>query len=308
MGKTYATPAAFRTALKQAADKAAKEHGLKNAELMSVFFFGRLAARVFTYDPHGWLIKGGQALLVRYAGSARLSRDLDLQATSADLSVEDALRALVEAAGHQLDDHLRFAARPAKLHADPAKGAEQPFDVYLGSTKVHSVKVDVVVGRTVIGTPEMRTLAPIVGLEWPVEWPPAMLYPVVDHVVDKICAMYEEHPNGPSGRYRDLADLLLMSQQEVLDGRITHDALRREADRRTAKGSKVSLPVTFTLPDTSWNANYPGAAALVIGLKGCDDIASATPLARAFMDPLLADGPLQATWNPAAAVWEPYDG
>ncbi|MFI9332616.1 nucleotidyl transferase AbiEii/AbiGii toxin family protein [Kitasatospora sp. NPDC052868] len=308
MGKTYDTPGAFRTALNQAARKAAKEHGLNIAELMAVFYFSRLAARVFTHDPHGWLIKGGQALLVRYAGSARLSRDLDLQSTSADLPVEAALEALVAAAGHQLEDHLRFVARPARLHADPTKGAEQPFDVYLGSTKVHSVKVDVVVGRTVIGTPELRALAPIVGLEWPVEWPQAMLYPVVDHVVDKICAMYEEHPNGPSGRYRDLADLLLMSQQESLDGRTAHDALRREAARRTARGSKVNLPVTFALPDATWNAGYPGAAALVIGLKGCGDIPAATLAAQAFMDPLLADGPLHATWDPAVAAWQPHDG
>jgi hypothetical protein len=218
MPKTYASPAAFRSALTQAARTAAKDHRLNINELMSTFYFSRLAARVFTHDPHAWMIKGGQALLVRYHGQARLSRDLDLQATVAGRTVEEAVAALVDAAGRDLDDYLRFVPRPARLHADAAKGAEQPFDVYLGTTKVHSVKVDVVVGRTVTGVPEQRTLRPIVGLQWPVEWPQAMIYPVVDHVTDKICAMYERHPSGTSIRYRDLADLLLLSQQETLDG------------------------------------------------------------------------------------------
>jgi hypothetical protein len=307
VGKSYATPAAFRAALNQAARKAAAEHGLNIQQLMSVFYFSRLAARVFTHDPDGWLIKGGQALLVRYAGDARLSRDLDLQVTSAELTVEQAIQALVAAVGHELDDHLRFVARPAKLHADPTKGAEQPFDVYLGTAKVHSVKVDIVVGRTVTGEPELRTLKPIVGLEWPVEWPEAMLYPIVDHAVDKICAMYEEHPNGTSGRYRDLADLLLISQQETLDGNTAQEALRREAARRNARGSTVNLPSAFTVPDEGWIAGYPQAASLVIGLKGCRDITSATPSTAAFVNPLLATEPLKATWNPATAAWEPYD-
>ncbi|GLW74490.1 hypothetical protein Kpho02_67880 [Kitasatospora phosalacinea] len=303
MGKTYASPGAFRAALNQAARKAAKEHGLNIAELMSVFYFSRLAARVFTVDPSGWLIKGGQALLVRYEGFARLSRDLDLQTTSPDLSVDEAVAAIVKAAGHQLDDHLRFVPRPAKLHGDPTKGAELPLDVYLGTTKVHSVKVDIVVGRTTTGTPEPRVLAPLVALEWPVEWPQAMLYPVVDHVVDKICAMYEAHISGSSNRHRDLADLLLLAQNETLDGPTTHSALRHEADLRTAKGSTVTLPATFTLPDQGWIEGYPQAAALVIGLKGCQDIPSATPHAKAFLDPLFAEEPPCGSWDPLTGTW-----
>ena len=56
------------------------------SDLMRIFYFNRLAARVFTLDPDGWLIKGGQALLVRYRGAARLSGDIDLQAAQPGLA------------------------------------------------------------------------------------------------------------------------------------------------------------------------------------------------------------------------------
>ncbi|MEU4151749.1 hypothetical protein [Streptomyces sp. NPDC026659] len=66
MGKVYKSPTAFRAALKQAAVNMSRTTGMSIAELMKIFYFNRLAARVFTKEPDGWLIKGGQALLVRY--------------------------------------------------------------------------------------------------------------------------------------------------------------------------------------------------------------------------------------------------
>ncbi|MFE1319154.1 nucleotidyl transferase AbiEii/AbiGii toxin family protein [Kitasatospora phosalacinea] len=305
MAKTY-SPSGFQAALKQAARKASARHGLGTQELMSVFYFSRLAARVFTHDPDGWLIKGGQALLIRYAGEARLSRDLDLQTASAARTVGEAVAALTAAAALELDDHLRFVPGRGRPHADESKGAVQSFDVYLGLRKVSTVKVDIVVGRACTGKPEHRTLASIVGLEWPVDWPDATLYPVIDHVADKICAMYEIHPNGPSGRYRDLADLLLISQRETLDGLSAQRALVGEAARRSTKGTPVGLPDAFVLPDSGWNTGYPSAAALVIGLRGCRDIPTATSAAEVFVNPLLSPAPLDATWDPVTTSWNPH--
>lgn len=75
----------------------------------ALFYFNRLAARVFTKDPDGWLIKGGQALLVRYRGAARLSQDIDLQSTSLDLGPDEVRRLVIEAAALDLGDFLRYA-------------------------------------------------------------------------------------------------------------------------------------------------------------------------------------------------------
>ncbi|WP_203625070.1 hypothetical protein [Streptomyces sp. SID9913] len=50
-----------------------------------------------------------------------------------------------------------------------------------------TLKVDLVVGRTLAGTPETRTLQSAVDVAWPVDWPEVRLHPFIDHIADKIC-------------------------------------------------------------------------------------------------------------------------
>ncbi|MFF4652591.1 nucleotidyl transferase AbiEii/AbiGii toxin family protein [Streptomyces sp. NPDC001380] len=306
MGKTYASPTAFQSALKTAAQRMAKQHGMSISELVNIFYFNRLAARVFAADPDGWLIKGGQALLVRYEGAARLSGDIDLQCASPERTVEEAAALLIEAASEDLGgDFLRFAPTKFAGHSEEGRGGAQYFQVYIGTKKAATVKVDLVVGRTLAGTPETRTLKSAVDLEWPVDWPQVRLYPVIDHVADKICAMYERHgPNG-SNRYRDLADLLLISQQETIDGDHAHQALHREAERRRqlGNGTTLVLPGAFQPPGPDWHAGYPKQADLVLGLCGCRTFPEAAQAAAAFIDPLL-DGSVKGHWSPAHAAWQ----
>ncbi|MBZ6093712.1 nucleotidyl transferase AbiEii/AbiGii toxin family protein [Streptomyces olivaceus] len=274
-------------------------------ELMKIFYFNRLAARVFTKDPDGWLIKGGQALLVRYRGAARLSQDIDLQCTEPDRSAEDARQLVIAAASYDLGDYLRYAPSRFEEHSDEGRGGAQHFQVFLGPQQVDTIKVDLVVGRTLAGTPETRTLKSAVDLEWPVDWPLVHLYPVIDHITDKICAMYERHGlvgQHGSNRYRDLADLLLISQQETVPGPAVHQALHRETDRRRTDGINVLLPPAFQAPGPDWHDGYPQQAQLVIGLRGCRSFPEAAQAAGAFLNPLL-DGTVNGMWNPHQAAW-----
>ncbi|MET7695118.1 nucleotidyl transferase AbiEii/AbiGii toxin family protein [Streptomyces sp. NPDC005483] len=305
MGKTYASPSAFRAALKQAAKNMSKQTGMSVSDLMKIFYFNRLAARVFTREPDGWLIKGGQALLVRYRGAARLSQDIDLQSTHPERSAEEARQLVIEAASLELDDYLRYTPTRYDNHSDEGRGGAQHFKVFLGTTLVDTVKVDLVVGRTLSGIPETRTLKSAVDLEWPVDWPDVRLYPVIDHIADKICAMYERHgTDGESGsnRYRDLADLLLISQQETVRGPAVTQALHREAERRRKNGISLVLPAAFEAPGADWPDGYPQQAALVVGLQGCGTYAEAAQAATTFINPML-DQTAQGTWDPHNAAW-----
>ncbi len=275
------------------------------ADLIRVFYFGRLAARVFIHEPDGWMIKGGQALLVRYT-NARLSQDIDLQSLDPDRDAEQALQALIAAAGKDLDDFLRFTPGKYVPHADGQRGGAQHFDVYVGIRKAEHIKVDVVVGRPLAGTPELRSLRPAVPMEWPDEWPTVRLYPVLDHIADKICAMYERHNGAPSNRFRDLPDLLLMSQQETIDGKTARAVLHNEAQRRRNLGTELQLPAQrFEIPDPSWTETaYRKAAALVIGLNGSRTLETATAAAHAFVTPLLTDETI-GRWDPHLGQWLP---
>jgi hypothetical protein len=278
-----------------------KMTGMSVSDLMKIFYFNRLAVRVFTKEPDGWLIKGGQALLVRYRGAARLSQDIDLQSAHPDRTADEARQLVIEAASLDLGDFLRYTPSKFENHSDEGRGGAQYFKVSCGTAHVADIKVDLVVGRTLSGTPETRPLKSAVDIEWP----DVRLYPVIDHVADKICAMYERHGDNAqfgSSRYRDLADLLLISQQEAVPGQAVTQALHGEAERRRQNGTTLVLPTAFEAPGPDWHDGYPKQAALVVGLRGCGTYAEAAQAAAAFINPML-NQTAQGTWNPDDSVW-----
>ncbi|WP_331726139.1 nucleotidyl transferase AbiEii/AbiGii toxin family protein [Streptomyces sp. NBC_00470] len=302
--ESYTTPTAFYGALKHKAQLVAREDGLPVADVLSSYFFNRLIARVFHTQPDAWLVKGGHALLLRYASGARLSQDIDIQRSPGG-GIDEAVNDLLAAAAHDLDDYLSFTPARTSRHENGAAGAKQVFRVHLGTHEVGVVKVDVVTGHPLGQAPDTRRLTPLIDLAWPADWPVVNLYPIVHHLADKICAMYEQHKGAPSSRYRDLADVLLISQREDLDGRYAQLTLRTEARRRRLTGIDLPLPQDFQPPGPTWPERYPAAALQVPGLKGCLTWKEAAEAAKAFITPLLAPGPPGA-WSAADAAWHPF--
>lgn len=303
--ETYTTPTAFYGALKHKAQLLAHSQGLPVADLLSSYYFSRLVARVFHAQPDAWMVKGGHALLMRYTVGARLSQDIDIQ-HSIGVGIGEAVAELLKAAAHDLDDYMNFTPARTSMHENGATGAKQVFRVHMGTHEVGVVKVDVISGHAPSATPDVRRVTPLIDLAWPADWPDARLYPIVNHLADKVCAMYERHRGSPSSRYRDLADILLISQRENVDGRYAQLALRTEARRRRltgAPGVELVLPPTFQPPGPAWPDRYPAAARQVPGLKGCTTWEEAATAAEAFLTPLLAPGP-PGNWNPADAAWQ----
>ncbi|MGC5266709.1 nucleotidyl transferase AbiEii/AbiGii toxin family protein [Streptomyces cyaneofuscatus] len=302
---TYTTPAAFYGALKHKAQLLARSEGLPVADVLSSYFFSRLVARVFHAQPDAWIVKGGHALLMRYAAAARLSQDIDIQRSTTG-GISEAVADLLKAAAHDLDDYMSFTPTRTSMHENGAAGAKQVFRVHMGTHEVGVVKVDVVAGHAPSATPDVRRITPLIDLAWPADWPEARLYPIVNHLADKVCAMYERHKESPSSRYRDLADILLISQRENVDGRYAQLALRTEARRRRltgAPGVELVLPSTFQPPGPAWPDRYPAAARQVPGLEGCSTWQEAATAADAFLTPLLAPGP-PGDWNAVDAAWQ----
>jgi hypothetical protein len=305
MNDGYTTPRALDTALKDYAKRQAKSAQDAGA-LRRSFFFQRLAARVFVADPDGWMIKGGQALLLRYSTDARLSKDIDIQRADSNASIDEAVQALLSAAALDLKDHLTYVPTRLQAHGDESGGARQSFDVRLGVRKSESIHVDLVVGRSPTAVPEVTRLEPAISMPWPTDWPNVRLYPLVDHMADKICAMYEWRGTVPSSRFRDLADLLLISQRATVDAAQAQHALRTEAARRAGGAAQLRLPRAFEMPHESWRAGYQKAAADVTGLKGCDIWETAVTAADAFLTLLLGDD-FTGRWDPAAGQWQDDD-
>lgn len=220
---SYATPQALRAALTSVARRHAREHGLVPGELVDRFYFQRLLARVFHTDPDGWLLKGGQALLVRYP-QARHSRDIDLYRPATG-ELDEAVRTLVAAAEVDLGDHLRYTLRKTN---DRFRG-RQHYPAHLRGLGRHQIRRfhqrRCCGGPSAPGQPVHRQLEPAVPLAWPQDWPTVALYPLIDHLADKICALHERHgPDRiPSTRYRDL---ILIIIDGPIDGRLLQATLR----------------------------------------------------------------------------------
>jgi Nucleotidyl transferase AbiEii toxin, Type IV TA system len=294
--------------LQHALNELARRHGVAGDQVLRRFLFARLLARVFHDDPSGWLLKGGQALLVRFH-AARFTRDIDLYRISA-ATLDEAVDALTRAARLDLDDLVHFEMRGRLDRLEERGVARLIFDAYLGSRRKDSVSVDLVVDSRPIGLPECRQLEPPVPLDWPDSWPHVLLYPLVDHVADKIAAMYERHGDArlTSTRYRDLVDLVLIALREPLDGRQLCDALRSEIDRRAGQGSPLVVPAHFVMPAADWVGGYHKAAARVPGLEVYRTLDQASELAHALLDPVFDGRARLMTWMPERLGWVDQPG
>jgi Nucleotidyl transferase AbiEii toxin, Type IV TA system len=301
----YKSPQALEAAIRSKAGEVARRTGRSPGDLVTGFHFQRLLARIFL-DDGGWMLKGGQSLLMRYPGRARLSRDADLFFTDTD-TIDEALEALDRALARDLDDFFRFER--SATETDGAN-AQVKINIWIGTSAKTALSVDLVVCRTPTGVPTAQPMRPEIPIDWPDTWPELQLYPLCDHIADKICAMYERHLRDgrdpvPSTRYRDLGDLLLISQSSEVIGAEVQAALRSEVPRRRALGRiELTLPPQFEVPDrASWTAGYLKAAKEITGLQGCGTLELATAAAEVFISPLLSpDDP--GVWDPAQGSWK----
>lgn len=303
---SYPTPQAFRAALTRQAKVAARGGTRTVQELLEQFYLARLLARVFLRDPTGWILKGGQALLMRYP-DARHSRDVDLvHGSTTGPDMDAALDALQNAAALDLDDNIRFEFLDFSAEADGQAGRKARFEVYIGTTKVNVIGVDLVVVHQPVGAPVARTLRAGFEVEGISDWPTVLLYPIEDHVADKICAMLERHgeKNTPSGRYRDLVDLVLIILREEIDGEQLRAVLHGEVARRQGLGIVIELPTAFSVPDpTTWEPGYAKQARLAAGLSDeFHTLGPAEALAAVFIEPLL-ERRSSGTWDPTRRSW-----
>nr|WP_285508978.1 nucleotidyl transferase AbiEii/AbiGii toxin family protein [Actinokineospora sp. NBRC 105648] len=302
------TPGGYLASQKNRAKIRSKETGAPVGELLQLHFHRRLIARVFHGDEAvDWVLKGGQALLVRWP-TARYSTDIDLLSTQA--TTDAAVAALRTAAALRLDDEIWFdhISTSQQTHVERPTRKVRFMAMFENAPLKHTVNVDVVVSRQMPrGVVTTEPLEPAFATDCD-PWPAARVFPIEDHVAEKICAMYERHRAGgnPSTQYKDLVDLILFALNVPLVGTKVHHILRDEVDRRTGRGMVVELPDRFQVPDLqSWTGGYRRAAQGVSELPPeLRSLAGASGLADAFLTPLLKSRPPTGVWHPDQQIWQ----
>lgn len=124
-------------------------------------------------------------------------------------------------------------------------------------------------------------------------------YPLVDHIADKIVAMFATYGaiHAPSTRYKDLVDLIAIVTSASVNADLQTAALRSEAARRG-----MMLPPHFSVPDEQlWERGYAAEAARSL-LPLAPTLAEALGLARPFAERLM-DGTAAGYWDPRTGTW-----
>lgn len=170
---------------------------------------------------------------------------------------------------------------------------------YVGTTVWASFHVDLV-GPDVRMTGEPEPVPPLARVAMPdVSQHGYRAYPLVDHIADKVVAMFELHGarSLPSTRYKDLVDLVAIALGASVDANDQLTALRTQAERRG-----IDLPARFDVPDRAlWESGYAAEAGRSL-LTTARTLDEALAIVSPFLDPLL-EGSAAVRWDGVQRRW-----
>ncbi|MFT3799404.1 nucleotidyl transferase AbiEii/AbiGii toxin family protein [Microbacterium sp.] len=267
--------------------------------LLRRFVVDRFLARVFALPGDEWVLKGGNAVLTR-VHDARTTKDIDLLAELGDLDA--AMARLREAVKIDLGDHFQFVItgiRPASGGAmqPHVEGYKVSIDAYCGVKRRDHFGVDVVTGDLMTAKPDVQTRPGLVPAVPPTS---VRLYPVVDHIADKLCATqstYGTTNDQPSSRVRDLVDLVVFARTQRIDGTALIDAINLEWAHRALPGTP------HFAPPSNWDRLYSPEARRVPACGDTLTFTAATELVDALLG-LAFDGTATGKrWEPTSRSW-----
>lgn len=297
----YRDGTALWTAAVARAKTTATQRGVEPATVLRGFIFDRFLARIFSPPDGLWVLKGGNAVLAR-VNDARATRDLDLLHEPDDLDAAvAALRRLLEV---DLGDHFRFVVTAVDTSlggtGQPAvDGYRVSIDAYCGAKKRGSFHVDLVTGSLMTDVAEVASSR--AGLEVPgLSAPRVRLYPVVDHIADKLCATqakYGGNLDKPSSRVRDLVDLVVFARTQQVDGTALWHAIGSEWAHRGLPGRPELAP------PAQWALGYSRIARDVPACGAYTTFESAVGLVQDFLAPALDGAARGRRWSPDTTTW-----
>lgn len=237
-------------------------------------------------------------MMLSRIGSARATRDVDLLHPRSTL--DDAVSELCRLVSVDLGDHCRYEQHGTTPMVDRdghlgRAGCRVTFTARIGVAQKDDVKVDLVVGDELHGpidtrTPENRVDVPAI------EAVPYRLYPVVDQIADKVCAMMGTHARGhQSSREKDLIDLVILARTERIPAASLTAALQYEMGRRSMAFDRVVAPA-------SWGPAYRREARRRPHCKDHLSVDAAVELVAALVGPALV-GSSEGWWDPDRRRW-----
>lgn len=256
----------LRVEVKAAALRASLEQRLKNRAGQEDFSIDRLRRRVTVErllarlegaQPGRWVLKGGMALEVRLGGIARATKDLDLGLRLTPPDQREAANLLTEALVHDAGDYFDFTVIRVRPLAIKRAG-----DILRASVRCRlagrewaTIQIDIGIRTHELAKTE-RLRVPG-NLEFADIAPPTIeTIALARHVAEKFHGMLREFDDRENTRTRDLADLVLLAEHDLIDPASARLAIVEVfAERETA------LPAVLPALPASWPSIYTSIAA-----------------------------------------------
>jgi predicted nucleotidyltransferase component of viral defense system len=252
---TYETAQAFRMALEQRLLSRSKETKVSLDRLRRRVLFERIVSRLQVAEPSLWVLKGGMALEVRLLDEARLTKDIDLGLRSDIADAEELRERLIETLAAGVDgDQFTLIVGPVKRLMEDDGGrltwrvkvaaelAGRPFGMVQLDVSPRPHELD---ATDLVQLPNSLDFAGI----------PAPLVEIVDvnrHAAEKFHGMLREYGDRDNTRVRDLVDLVILIEHELLEPSALAAAVRLVWSERDG----VSPPATLPSLPPSWLGRY----------------------------------------------------
>lgn len=292
--------------LNQAIARRSKDRGLPSDLIRYQIAFEGFLERVFQSGSDEWVLKGGASLLMRN-GEGRTTTDIDV-ARVPELgplaAIEAEMKQIAQRPGQgPLSYRVRSVQlkRPERDNGYRGPTYEVKIDALTGAVVFQAFSLDLTEQRHTQQPHERVELRPVLGELIAEEFAPFAVYAtaIESQLADKICAMREDHPNGRSSRYHDLADIITILLTQPISANKMVSACQHEARRR-----RIEIPTEMWAPP-SWETNFSARATTYFGLP--DEYRSfpaAMSYVREVLDPVLSGQFDELYWNPDRQRWE----
>jgi hypothetical protein len=256
---TYDTPRALRMALEQRLLTQSRETEVSLDRLRRRVVFERILARLQSAEPGLWVLKGGMALEVRLREQARLTKDMDLGLRDDVADATDLRERLVEALGTDLEED-QFVLVPGPAAQLTEDGDGQPtwrvkVAAELAGKPFGAIQLDISPRTHELEATEVVTLPN--SLEFAgVATAQAELIDLQRHAAEKFHAMLKDFGDRENTRVRDLVDLVILSEHELIEPSALASTIRHVWLERDDSPPPPGLP---GLPET-WRERYESLA------------------------------------------------
>lgn len=252
---TYETAQALRAAIENRLRNQSDATGISLDRLRRRVVFERVVARLQAAEPGRWVLKGGMALEVRLRDRARLTKDIDLGLREAVEDAEELHERLVDAlAADAFHDHFVLTAPPlTRLNEDGAGFLtwRTTVEARLAGKVFGWVRLDISPRSHELDSTEQVPLPNSLAFA-DIAAPAIEIVDVQRHAAEKLHAMQRDYGSRDNTRVRDLVDLVILDESQLLNPPRLSVAVRTVWRERERTDPPATLP---PLPE-SWHDRY----------------------------------------------------